>query len=66
MLKNRDVRDLVLGGYNGGIRKTEKGFSKWKPGELSKYAKQRKRDSKGRFVAEETTENTARSEDTTE
>lgn len=52
MLANRDVRDLILGGYNGGIKKTPKGFAKWQDGELSKYAKKRQRDSKGRFAAE--------------
>jgi len=53
MLKKRDTRDLILGGYNGGIAKTEKGFSKWEEGELSKYASKRRRDSKGRFVAKD-------------
>lgn len=52
MLSKRDVRDLILGGYNGGIAKTPKGFAKWQEGKLSKYAKKRQRDSKGRFVAE--------------
>lgn len=55
MLKHRDVRDLVLGGYNGGIRKTQKGFAKWEEGELSQYAKSRERDSKGRFISKEGT-----------
>lgn len=50
MLSKRDVRDLILGGYNGGIKRTEKGFAKWEEGELSKYAKKRGRDSKGRFL----------------
>jgi hypothetical protein len=50
MLKNRDVRDLILGGYNGGIQKGEKGFATWKEGELSRFAKKRERDSKGRFL----------------
>lgn len=50
MLKKRDVRDLILGGYNGGIQKTEKGFAKWEDGELSRFAKKRERDSKGRFL----------------
>lgn len=52
MLKKRDVRDLILGGYNGGLAKTPKGFAKWQEGKLSRYAKKRHRDSKGRFVAE--------------
>lgn len=51
MLKSRDVRDLILGGYNGGTRKTQKGFAKWEDGELSEYAKKRQRDKSGRFVA---------------
>ena len=50
MLKRRDIRDLILGGYNGGIRQTDKGFAKWEDGELSKFAKSRERDSKGRFL----------------
>lgn len=64
MLKNRDVRDLILGGYNGGIKRTDKGFSKWEPGELSKYAKKRQRDSQGRFLPEEATESTIHHKDT--
>lgn len=50
MLKKRDVRDLILGGYNGGIKKTPKGFSKWEEGQLSEYAKKRERDKQGRFI----------------
>lgn len=50
MLKHRDVSDLILGGYNGGIKRTQKGFAKWEDGELSEFAKQRERDSKGRFL----------------
>ena len=50
MLAGRDVRDFILGGYNGGIKRTKKGFAKWEDGELSKYAKNRGRDSKGRFL----------------
>lgn len=53
MLKRRDVRDLILGGINGGRAKTEKGFSKWGEGELSEFAKKRERDSKGRFLPKE-------------
>lgn len=65
MLKNRDVRDLILGGYNGGIKKTDKGFSTWEPGELSKFAKQRERDSKGRFLPKTgADEGSLRSQDT--
>jgi len=40
MLKKRDTRDLILGGYNGGIAKTEKGFSKWEEGELKAELRQ--------------------------
>lgn len=50
MLAKRDVRDLILGGYNGGIVKAKKGFSTWGDGELSHYAKKRNRDSHGRFI----------------
>lgn len=52
MLAKRDVRDLILGGYNGGIQKTAKGFSTWEPEELSQFAKARRRDRKGRFLPE--------------
>lgn len=53
MLSNRDVRDLILGGYNGGIKRTQKGFAKWDEGELSEFAKKRQRDSQGRFLPKE-------------
>ena len=46
MLAGRDRADLVLGGYNGGIQKAEKGFATWKDGQLSKFAKKRQRDNK--------------------
>lgn len=52
MLASRDVRDLILGGYNGGIKKTKKGFATWEPQKLRRYTSKRKRDSQGRFVAE--------------
>ncbi len=52
MLKKRDVRDLILAGYNGGIKKTSKGFAKWKEDELKQFTKERERDSKGRFLPE--------------
>lgn len=52
MLSRRDVRDLILAGYNGGIQKTAKGFSTWEPEELSQFAKARRRDRKGRFLPE--------------
>jgi len=50
MLAKRDPSDLILGGYNGGLAKTAKGFSKWEDGKLVKYTKGRRRDSKGRFL----------------
>lgn len=50
MLKKRDVRDLVLGGYNGGIKNVKKGFATWEEEELSQFAKKRDRDSQGRFL----------------
>ena len=50
MLKRRDVRDLILGGYNGGIKHGQKGFAKWNEGELSEFASKRERDGNGRFV----------------
>ena len=55
MLASRDVRDLILGGYNGGKAKTDKGFAKWQSGELSRYAKKRERDNRGRFIPQATT-----------
>lgn len=53
MLAKRDPSDLILGGYNGGLAKTEKGFSKWEEGKLSSFAKKRKRDANGRFLPKE-------------
>lgn len=53
MLKHRDVRDLILGGYNGGKQKGEKGFAKWEKDDLSRFAKARERDNKGRFLPKE-------------
>lgn len=50
MLKKRDVRDLILGGYNGGIQRGEKGFATWEKDKLSQFAKKRERDSRGRFL----------------
>lgn len=65
MLKKRDVRDLILGGYNGGVAKTEKGFSKWEEGKLSEFASNRKRDSNGRFLPKEEASGEIRSKDST-
>lgn len=62
-MKSRDVRDLILGGYNGGKHKTSKGFSKWEDGKLSDYAKKRERDSKGRFIPETPASTEVRDED---
>lgn len=54
MLASRDVRDLILGGYNGGIKRgIKKGFAVWEEGELSQYATKRARDSQGRFLPKE-------------
>lgn len=50
MLEKRDVRDLILGGYNGGIKRGKKGTATWEPGKNSDLAKARQRDSKGRFL----------------
>lgn len=55
MLRKRDVRDLILGGYSGGIKRTKKGFAKWEEGKLSEFASKRQRDSKGRFLPKEKT-----------
>ena len=53
MLKKRDVGDLVLGGYNGGIKTNKaKGFGSKSKEELTQLAESRKRDSRGRFVQE--------------
>lgn len=51
MLKRRDVGDLILGGYNGGIKKNKnKGFGSWDKERLRKVAKSRQRDGRGRFI----------------
>lgn len=50
MLKRRDVRDLILGGYNGGKKKTRKGFATWEEEDLRRFTKRRQRDSRGRFI----------------
>ena len=50
MLSRRDVRDLILAGYNGGIQKTQKGFATWQADELKRFTKTRQRDSRGRFI----------------
>lgn len=51
---NRDVRDLILAGYNGGIKKGRKGFATWESKKLSRFVSRRTRDSKGRFLPKET------------
>lgn len=52
-MKSRDVSDLVLGGYNGGIKKSKnKGFGSWDKEKITEFAKSRKRDSRGRFIQE--------------
>lgn len=52
MLKKRDVRDLILGGINGGRTKTKKGFGTWDEEALKRFARKRERDAKGRFLPE--------------
>lgn len=64
MLKKRDVRDLILGGYNGGLARTQKGFATWETEELKRYAQGRPRDSKGRFLPKEGEKPEVRREDT--
>lgn len=64
MLSKRDVRDLILAGYNGGIAKTQKGFAKWEEGELSRFAQKRERDSKGRFLPKTKASGDPHSQDT--
>lgn len=51
MLAKRDVRDLILGGYNGGIQTGRKGYATWDKEELKSFVETRERDSKGRFIA---------------
>ena len=51
-LSTRDRSDLILGGYNAGIKKGKKGFATWQKEELRSYAKSRHRDARGRFVGE--------------
>lgn len=53
MLKKRDVRDLILGGYNGGIQRVEKGFATWDKEKLKAHTAKRVRNSKGQFAREE-------------
>lgn len=55
MLKNRDVRDLILGGYNGGIKKGKKGFATWERDQLRRFVKGRNRDTRGRFLPDQET-----------
>ena len=50
MLARRDVRELILGGYNGGTRRVDKGFSKWDKDELQEFVASRERDANGRFL----------------
>lgn len=51
MLAKRDVRDLILGGYNGGIQHGRKGYATWDKEKLKSFVETRERDSKGRFIA---------------
>lgn len=66
MLKNRDVRDLILGGYNGGIKRGTKGFATWDERELKHFTKKKERDRKGRFTARDKANSQVRDEDTSE
>jgi hypothetical protein len=53
MLSARDKRDLILGGYNGGIKRGKKGYATWEKEKLKKFVGKRQRDSSGRFVKKE-------------
>jgi hypothetical protein len=53
MLAKRDVSNLILGGYNGGIKKGRKGTATWDEKKIKDLAARRKRDSCGRFVSDE-------------
>lgn len=53
MLAGRDVRDLILGGINGGrVKNDNKGFGSWDEREIKRYARKRNRDTRGRFAEE--------------
>lgn len=52
MLAKRDVRDLILGGYNGGIKQAKKGYATWEKDKLKAFVKTRRRDSSGKFLPE--------------
>ena len=52
MLSKRDKGDLILGGYNGGIKKVPKGFAKWDKDKIKAFANRRERDKHGRFIRE--------------
>lgn len=66
MLKKRDVRDLILGGYNGGIKRGRKGTAAWPEGKLDALVKSRTRDGKGRFLPKDATEADVHSQATPE
>lgn len=53
MLAKRDVGDLILGGYNGGIKRGIKGTAAWPEGKLDALVKSRRRDGRGRFLSKE-------------
>lgn len=50
MLKKRDVRDLILGGYNGGIQRVRKGFATWEEDKLKDFTTKKSRGKDGRFT----------------
>jgi len=51
-MQSRDVGDLVLAGYNGGIKRVKKGFGTWEKERIKSFAQSRKRDKRGRFIQE--------------
>lgn len=53
MLSQRDRRDLVLAGINGGRKSGTKGFATWDKKELKEFVENRKRDTRGRFTKKE-------------
>lgn len=58
MLAKRDVGDLILGGYNGGIKRGNKGTATWPEGKLTALVESRRRDERGRFLPKDTTKDT--------
>lgn len=48
--EKRDVSNLILGGYNGGIKRGRKGTATWEKEKLQAMVQARERDSRGRFL----------------